>query len=158
MVNLSNLSSTSTDFDTQLSNAYKSRSLYHKTSDSLGDLTDPVAYPRASALSSTATTEATDSLINLVNADGTYTVAGWTWDPANAVKNGSIISGTISTFASGFLDSEGNPLASQTVGSLLSNQSNFSVVLGDSRSRSQIELNWGDLGLLNGVGNDFVIY
>ncbi|HEY9708106.1 MAG TPA: VCBS repeat-containing protein [Oculatellaceae cyanobacterium] len=124
-------------------------------------LEQAITYSRASRLStSTATTTATDSVINLVNPDGTYTVAGWTWNPLNAVTNGSIISGqsAISTFASGFLESEGQPLANQTVGSLLSNQSNFSVTLGNSSTRSQIELTWGRQGLLNSVGNDFVVY
>ena len=161
MVNLSTPSSTSTDFDTQLSDAYNTGLLYNKTSDSLADLTAPVAYTRASALSSsTATTTATDSPINLVNPDGTYTVAGWTWNPNNAVIDGSIISGSsaISTFPSGFLESEGEPLAKQTVGSLLLNQSNGSLILGNSSSRSQIELTWGGQGLLNSLGNDFVVY
>lgn len=161
MVNLSTPSSTSTDFDTQLSDAYNTGLLYNKTSDSLADLTNPVAYTRASALSSsTVTTTATNSPINLVNPDGTYTVAGWTWNPSNAVIDGSIISGesAISTFASGFLESEGEPLAKQTVGSLLFNQSNGSLILGNSSSRSHIELTWGGQGLLNGLGNDFVVY
>ncbi len=159
MVNLS--TPKSTNLDTQLSDAYNTGLLYNKTSDSLADLTDPVAYTRASALSSsTATTTATNSSINLVNPDGTYTVAGWTWDPSNAVTNGSIISGesAISTFPSGFLESEGEPLATQTVGNLLLNQSNHSLSLGNSSTRSQIELTWDGLGLLNGVGNDFVVY
>lgn len=95
-----------------------------------------------------------------VNTDGTYTVAGWTWNPSNAVTGGSIISGesAISYFASGFLENEREPFAKQTVGSLLLNQSNSSLILGNSNSRAAIELTWGGRGLANGLGNDFVVY
>ena len=135
---------------------------YNRVSNFLDNhLLEPATYSRASRLStSTSTTAATASPANTINPDGTYTVAGWTWNPNNAVTTGSIISGAsaISTFASGFLESEGEQLANQTVGSLLLNESNGSLILGNSTSRAQIELTWDGQGLLNGVGNDFVVY
>ncbi len=136
---------------------------YNTASDLLDNhplLAKAISYRASRLSSSTSTTAATSTPANTINPDGTYTVAGWTWNPGDAVTDGSIISGesTISTFASGFLESENQPLAKQTVGSLLFNQSNDSLTLGNNISRSQIELTWGGQGLINSPGNDFVVY
>ncbi len=89
------------------------------------------------------------------------TVAGWTWNPNNAVTDGSLIfeGSDISTFPSAFLQNQGQPLAQQTVGNILFSQPNDSVTLDSGGvRRSQIELTWGGQGLANGLGNDFVVY
>lgn len=83
----------------------------------------------------------------------TFSLGGYTWDSANAVVSGSIVSGgKISGFAASFVES-------QTVGSILGFGSNTSVDLGDSTNRGVIELNWGEgKSLVNADGKDFVVY
>lgn len=83
----------------------------------------------------------------------TISLGGYTWDSANAVVGGSIVSGEkISGFAASFVES-------QTVGSILGFGSNTSVDLGDSTNRGVIELNWGaGKSLANAAGKDFVVY
>lgn len=93
---------------------------------------------------------------------GTFSSAGYTWDSANSVKSGSIISGAGSFgFDANFFG--GSPeVANSTVGSILGLNPGVStsVNLGNSTTRSIIELNWGDgMSLENAVGQkDFVIY
>lgn len=92
---------------------------------------------------------------------GTFSSAGYTWDSANSVKSGSIISGAGSFgFDADFF--AGSPeIANNTVGSILGLNPGVStsVNLGNSSTRSIIELNWGDgMSLGNRAGKDFVVY
>jgi hypothetical protein len=159
---------------TTQSSLFSSQTLTENNSLNYGtDLIDPITslneslvttYRSASSIpTSTSSTKTTNILASLVNPDGTYTVAGWTWDPKNAVTNGSVITedsnSNLSTFPSAFLGSQGEPLAQQTVGNILFDQPNNSVTLGtDDVTRAGIELTWGGNGLPNDVGNDFVVY
>ncbi|MFB2839074.1 PEP-CTERM sorting domain-containing protein [Floridanema evergladense] len=84
----------------------------------------------------------------------TFSLGGYTWDSANSVVGGSIVSGSqnISGFAASFVEN-------QTVGSILGFGSNTSVDLGNSTNRGVIELNWGEgKSLANATGKDFVVY
>lgn len=92
----------------------------------------------------------------------TFTSAGYTWDSANSVVGGSIVSGSqnISGFSASFLPDKPE-VASKTVGSILGLNpgQNTSVNLGDDQNRGVIELNWGNgMSLTNEDGKDFVVY
>ncbi len=96
-----------------------------------------------------------------------YTIGGFSFDAQNIVTIAEIITPIDGSFNSGLLQSSGAPLASQTVGALL-NQINLNhyVVLGEDPNvneplvnpRSEIELTWGGLRLVNDSGDDFVVY
>jgi hypothetical protein len=83
-------------------------------------------------------------------------LGGFSWDEANAVKQGSIVSGREATSAfDAFFPA--NP--GKTVGAILGfGTSNLAVDLGNNSSRSVIQLDWGGSLLLNKTGKDFVVY
>ncbi|MCL1466274.1 PEP-CTERM sorting domain-containing protein [Argonema galeatum] len=90
------------------------------------------------------------------------TVAGYTWDAADSVVGGSIVSGSenISGFYANFLANQPE-VASKTVGSILGFDPGVStsVNLGDDTNRGVIELNWGNgMSLRNAAGKDLVVY
>ena len=106
-------------------------------------------------------------------SEGPFTVADFTWNPANSVSTASMIEGSIDSF---FLNAFGQDLNgfdfSQSIGRLLGDrpaQTEFAstpafpdIATPDSPTpnvdRTIIELTWdGDL-LPNGVGDDLVVY
>lgn len=92
-----------------------------------------------------------------------FTVAGFTWDSANAVVGGSIVPGSENVYgfnASNFLPNE-TEVAEKTVGSILGFHPGVStsVNIGSDTKRGTIELNWGGgKSLANATGKDFVLY
>lgn len=110
-------------------------------------------------LSLTALTVA--AFINAESAKAaTFSVGGYTWDAANSVVSGSIVSGSqnISGFPAFFMGNQPE-VANKTVGSILGFGSDTSVELGDDKNRGVIELNWGSgMSLANAAGKDFVVY
>ena len=97
-----------------------------------------------------------------VASSNLYTVGGFTWNSNNLVTGGSLIYGTtgtdVITFGSGLFQDSGQPLASNTVGNLLSGLPNDTVNLGNNTAPAAMVLDWGGQPLTNLAGNDFVIY
>lgn len=102
------------------------------------------------------------ALINAGSAKAaTISLGGYTWDSANAVVSGSIVSGSnIFGFDANFLGNQPE-VANKTIGSVLGFNPGVStsVNLGNSTNRGLIELNWGQgKSLVNAAGKDFVVY
>ncbi|MFQ4139138.1 hypothetical protein PGN35_022780 [Nodosilinea sp. PGN35] len=88
----------------------------------------------------------------------TFTIAGFTFDDADLVTEGTIVSGAAQTefFGSGLQVPE---LLDNTVGSLLGGGVGQSIALGNLFNRSTIELTWAEgLGPVNRAGDDFVVF
>ncbi len=112
--------------------------------------------------------------VNIIDNDAPvtdYTIGGFSFNVANIVSAGSVITTTQGSagFLSGLLDSSGSPLANKTVGAILNvlggSSANSSLTLGEAPivggvvdNRAEVELTWGGDRLANDAGNDFVIY
>ena len=112
--------------------------------------------------------------VNIIDNDTPltdFTIGGFSFNVANIVSAGSVITSTSGTagFLSGLLDGSGSPLANKTVGAILNviggSSANSSATLGEAPivggivdNRAEIELTWGGSRLANDTGNDFVIY
>jgi parallel beta-helix repeat protein len=116
----------------------------------------------ASDLSGATISDTFNIAIDTSGNSNNYSVGGFTWNSNNAVKSASIIYGqsgtTVSPLLTQFLDNSAQPVASQTVGNLLFAQANGSATVGSNTAPAAILLNWGELGLSNQAGDDFVIY
>lgn len=88
----------------------------------------------------------------------TFTIAGFTFDEADLVTDGSIVDGASRTifFGSGLQFPE---LLDNTVGSLVGGSNGQSIALGNIFNRSTIELTWAaGAGPANQAGNDLIVY
>lgn len=89
----------------------------------------------------------------------TISLGGYTWDSANSVVSGSIVSGSQNVFGFNAFFGSQTEITNKTVGSILGFGSDTSVNLGNSINRSVIELKWGNgKSLVNAAGKDFVVY